>query len=105
MVLHTGQRHLRNCSKPSNSVSLLPSLLLTEYKGSRQAEGLDFQLLPRPPTEHIQACSRDREDKVPRFCIHYHSKHEGKMPMVRSLICLSVYNSAHDRSLIRDPDL
>src|SRR5271154_4787665 len=58
-VLPTGQRHLRNCSKPSNSVSLLPSLLSTEYKGSRQAEGLGFQLLPRPSTEHIQTCSRD----------------------------------------------
>jgi hypothetical protein len=36
--------------------------LSTEYKGSCQAEGLGFQLLPRPPTEHIQACWRDRED-------------------------------------------
>jgi hypothetical protein len=56
----------RNCSKPGNTVIWLPLLLLAKYKGSHQAESLDFQSLPQPPAEHIQACSRDRVDKVPR---------------------------------------
>jgi hypothetical protein len=92
-------------------MSLLPSLLPTEYKGSRQAEDLGFQLLPRPLIGHIQAYSRGREDKVPRRCMHYHSNHKWEMPTVGSLIRLSVYNSAlsvllrHDRSLIGDPGL
>src|SRR3954452_5551093 len=67
---------------------------VTEYKGSRQAEGLDFQLLRQSPIEHIQACSRQREHNVPGRCIHYHSEHEGKMTRVSSLICLSVHNGA-----------
>jgi hypothetical protein len=45
-VLPTGQQYLV-VAQPGNTVIRLPSLLLTEYKGSRQAEGLDFQLLPQ----------------------------------------------------------